>query len=267
MTPDYYFPLFEEILHGKLNPLLPVNAEGYVYVQKLQEMVFVSAKDTGIYNILFLNPPTLKARYYQQKILSETFLYIADMREYLGAESNRQIKAYLRDQILDKHLTTCLMRLGEKIQTEKLDLKDLIEPSADADNNHLSDIYIFHLLRVCLAKAYMEIQELLHEVVVCKQTERWLYTSLAGEVSPVSCFLQKRVSAAVQHRTSTQPISPPEFTPANCYNRKQVCDVLKISESTLLRYKKQSDFPKSVKRGNKDMYLKEEIEKWKGENN
>jgi hypothetical protein len=42
------------------------------------------------------------------------------MQEYLASETNRQIKAYLRDQILDKHLTTCLMRLGEKIQTEKL---------------------------------------------------------------------------------------------------------------------------------------------------
>jgi hypothetical protein len=64
MTPDYYFPLFEDIMHGTLNPLLPENAEGYGYVQKLQDMVVVSAKDTGIYSMQFLKPPTLKASYY-----------------------------------------------------------------------------------------------------------------------------------------------------------------------------------------------------------
>lgn len=272
MNFDYYFPLFEEILHGKLNPLLPANAEGHGYNLRLQEQVLMHAEDTGVYKLRFQKPPTLKARYYQQKILSETFLYVADVQDYLAQETNRQVRAYLRDQLLDKHLTTCLMRIGETIRSQGLSLSVLTSPETTTDNNSLSDSYIFHLLRVCLAKAYLEIQEVLADVVLYRQTEEWLYTSLSGEVSPVSCFLQKRVSADVQPakdgqpRTSTKPLSQPGFTPANYYNSKQVCDVLKISDSTLLRYKKQSDFPKPVKRGNKNMYLKEEIDKWKGEN-
>lgn len=270
MTPDYYFPLFEDILHGTLNPLLPVNVESYGYVQKLQEMIVVTAKDTGIYFIQYLKPPTLKARYYQQKILSETFLYIADMQEYLASETNLQIRSYLRDQILDKHLTTCLMRLGEKIQKEKLQLKDLIEPSADADNNRLSNIYIFHLLRVCLTKAYLEIQELLHEVLAYKQTEEWLYTSLAGQITPVRLFLKKhektqkpaKVSNSTNQPTN-QPSTIPAFCRANYYSSKEAYEELGISESTFLRRKKESDFPKAMKHGNKDLYLKLEKEEWK----
>ena len=195
------------------------------------------------------------------------------MQEYLAGETNRQIKSYLRDQILDKHLTTCLMRLGEKIQTENLHLKDLTEPSADTDNNRLSDIYIFHLLRVCLAKAYLEIQELLHEVLVYKQTEEWLYTSLAGQTPPVRLFLRKLAKTQKPEKVSNSTNQPtneqttiPTFSRADYYTSKEVFEVLGISESTLTRRKKESDFPKALKHGNKDLYMKSEIDVWKLKN-
>ena len=93
------------------------------------------------------------------------------MREMLQAETNRKIRSFLRNQLLDKHLTTCLMRLGEKIQKEALHVELLTESTNPLSNNQLSNIYVFQFLKVCLAKAYLEIQDMLADVVAVKQSE------------------------------------------------------------------------------------------------
>jgi predicted DNA-binding transcriptional regulator AlpA len=270
MNFDYYFPLFEDILHGKLNPMLPANTDSHTYSVRLQEQIIVSVRDTGIYGLHYLKPLTLKARFYQQKIVSETLLYIADMQDYLAGETNLQIRTYLRDQMLDKHLSTCLIRLGEKIRTEKLLLSGLTEAGNDTDNNRLADIYVFHLLKVCVAKAYLEIQELLADVVAYRQTEEWLYSSLVGEIRPIRHFLQKQSKPQpTENKTAHIPqtaSAPPQQSPVEHYNTSEVYNVLRISESTLLRYKKREDFPKPVRQGNKDLYPKAEIDAWKVRN-
>ena len=56
MNFDIYFPLFENILHGDLNPLLPANDDGYHYAARLEQMIVVSTKDTGNYGIKFQQP-------------------------------------------------------------------------------------------------------------------------------------------------------------------------------------------------------------------
>jgi hypothetical protein len=83
MNFDYRFPLFDDILHGRLNPLLSVNTEDYNCVKKPQKMVIVSAIDIGVYSNQFFKPPTLKVRYYQQKLLSETFCNKLSVKDFL----------------------------------------------------------------------------------------------------------------------------------------------------------------------------------------
>ena len=260
MNLDIYFPLFENILHGDLNPLLPANDDGYHYTARLEHMIVVSVKDTGIYGLTFQAPFNLKTRYYHRKILADTLLYIADMRDLLQEEGNSKIRSFLRNQLLDKHLTTCLMRLGEKIQKEALHVELLNDSSNQVSNNQLSNIYVLQFLKVCIAKAYLEIQDVLADVVVVKQSEALLYTSLVGEQFPVKQFLKRRKAPEIKNETVDKVTTNAAVSKETHYTSKEVMAVLGYSESTLLRYKKNPDFPVAVKQGNKDMYLKSEIE-------
>lgn len=264
MSFDYYFPLFEDVLNGKLNPLLPDNADGNGYMLRLQEQVVAQASDKGIYRLRFQKPFNLKTRYYQQKILSETFLYIEELLEFLNAETNRQIRTYLRDQILDKHLSTCLIRLGEKLRAEKLFTLVTDKPDAGTTADDLSNAYVFQLLKVCVAKAYLEVQQVLADVIAHRQSEEWLYTSLVGEMPPVKCCLYPGAAtvAPAQSPLSTTKTAqlPVEET---YYDSKQVRVLLNnCSESTLNRYKKSDTFPKARKVGRKDLYAKREVDAW-----
>jgi hypothetical protein len=65
--------------------------------------------------------------------LSETQLYCEEILEYLDGETDTRIRTYLRDQILDKHLSTCLERIGEKIKLNNYRLVELENPAVDAD--------------------------------------------------------------------------------------------------------------------------------------
>ena len=263
MNFDIYFPLFENILHGDLNPLLPGNDDGYHYAARLEQMIVVSVKDTGVYGLTFQPPFNLKTRYYHRKILADTLLYIADMRDLLQEEGNSKIRSFLRNQLLDKHLSTCLMRLGEKIQKEALHVELLNDASDQVSNNQLSNIYVFQFLKVCIAKAYLEFQELLADVVVVKQSEALLYTSLVGEQFPVKQFLKRRKATEIKNETVDKATTNVAVSKETHYTSKEVMAVFECSESTLLRYKKNPDFPLAVKLGNKVMYLRTEIDAWK----
>lgn len=263
MNFDIYFPLFENILHGDLNPLLPANDDGYHFTARLEQMIVISVKDTGIYALTFQPPFNLKTRYYHRKILADTLLYIADMQEMLQSETNSKIRSFLRNQLLDKHLSTCLMRLGEKIQKEALHVELLNDSMDPVSNNQLSNIYVFQFLKVCIAKAYLEIQDVLADVVVVKQSEALLYTSLVGEQFPVKQFLKRRKTSEIKKETVHKTAINAAISKETHYTSKEVMAVLGCSESTLLRYKKNPDFPLAVKLGNKDMYLKSEIDAWK----
>ncbi len=56
VTLDIYFPFFENILQGDLNPLLPANDDGYRYAARLEQMIIVPTKETGNYEIKFQQP-------------------------------------------------------------------------------------------------------------------------------------------------------------------------------------------------------------------
>ena len=201
---DIYFPLFNEILHGSLNPERPENAVGKNYGIRLQEQIVGDLQPMGAYSLQYLKPINQKTSYYRRMLLSETNGYCLDALEYLPTQIDVRIRTYLRDQILDKHLTTCLMRLGEKINTENYRLDELRKPAIEANLERLSNIYIFHLLKVCLAKAYMEVQAQLYDVLTWKYTEGVLYSSFVGEIPGMKCFLKRLTSDQIKSRTKTK---------------------------------------------------------------
>ncbi|MEI6754981.1 MAG: hypothetical protein WCK78_17675 [Paludibacter sp.] len=158
MNFDYRFPLFEDILHGRLNPLLQDNAADTDFKQRLEEQIIEATKDLGSYKLSFIKPQHPKSEYYRRMLLSETFLYCNDLLDYLQDKKNFKIRAYLRNLILDKHLTSCLKRMGEQIDSCQLSLNLLTSTPSDASIESISNCYVFQLLKVCVSKVYLEVQ-------------------------------------------------------------------------------------------------------------
>ena len=267
---DYYFPLFNQLMYGQLNPELPENAESQNYTLRIEQQVTTHGKQVGTFSLHYLKPVNLKCVYYGQLLLSETNLYCEDALEYIPTETDTRIRSFLRDQILDKHLTTCLERIGEKIKTKNYRLEELEHPVVDADRDRLSNIYIIHLLKACVAKAYLEIQEQLVDVVSWKRTEELLYLGVVKELQPIKHFLVKK--GKMTPKTSEDKIldkqvkknklndvdNKSDISP-NLIDSKQVMKLLAISESGLYRLKKAEKIPLPTKIGKKDKYDEQKI--------
>ena len=133
MSLDYRFPLFDSLLNGSLDPMLPGNSLSSDYELKLQEQIIANASDTGIYRINFISSLNLKCQFYKRLLLSETFLYCEDILSCLQEAKNNKIRSYLKDMILDKHLLSNLKKLGERIQQDKLNLTLITHPTSDTD--------------------------------------------------------------------------------------------------------------------------------------
>jgi excisionase family DNA binding protein len=279
---DIYFPLFEEVMHGGLNPELPKNAEGYPYVRRVQEQVVAGIKPVGMFSLHYAEPINQKCLFYKRLLLSETHGYCEDVLAYLSDEKDERIRSYYRDQILDKHLTTCLMRLGEKMEAANYRFDELIHHAADADQDRLSNIYIFHLLKACLAKAYLEVQESLSDVVRWKLSEEMLYTTLVREKIPVQTFLRKKgqpVAVQDQHKRdmasknnaakghkeemATQPVTHDAVRneEVQFLDVKQVCALLHKTENTVYRRIQKGEI-KAIKEGKTYLIEKQAFEKY-----
>ena len=192
MNLDYRFPLFDTILQGRLNPLLSENNADAGFRLRLQEQIVESAKDEGCYTLSYVKWAHPKTEYYRRLLLGETFAYCNELTTHLRAESNKQIRAYYREMILDRHLVTCLQRLGEVISKSGLKLSSLSQTAPEDTTDSLANCYVLHLLKVCLAKAYLEVQQVLADVVQIPQTEMMLYSAYLHELPPVRTFLVKK---------------------------------------------------------------------------
>ncbi len=208
MDSQLRFPLFEELLQGSLNPLILAMAAYTDYNDRIECQISNSMRDEGRYAISFREVHHVKQRYYKKLILSETYAYCNELIPLLEEETSPNVRAYYRDAILDKHLTTCLKRLGENMEASDLNhpLDKLIEQNADIDK--ICNSYVFQLLKVCLAKAYLEVQDCLIEVVHTKMSEKELYSTLLNELPPIITYLKLR-----PERQHTTP--PKEYPIAN----------------------------------------------------
>ena len=192
MNLDYRFPLYDAVLQGKLNPMLPANHADMNYRMRLEEQIVEPAKDKGIYSLSFVKWDHHKTEYYRQLLLSETFAYCNEMIDHLQSENDMLIRTYYGEMILNRHLATCLQRLGEVISESGLKLSSLNRPTPEDTTESLANCYVMHLLKVCIAKAYVEVQEVLSDVVTMPQTETLLYSTYLHELPPVRTFLVKR---------------------------------------------------------------------------
>lgn len=203
MDSQLRFPLFEELLQGSLSPLLPAMAADTDYNDRIESQIVNSLLDEGRYLICFREIHHVKQRYYRQLLISETFAYCNELTSLLDEESSPNIRTYYRDAILDKHLTSCLMRLAKEIDASDLNhtLDELLKQSADIDK--ICNSYVLQLLKVCLTKAYLEVQDCLADVVRNKLSEKELYSSLLNELPPVKTYLKLRTE-----RQTKSPIKP-----------------------------------------------------------
>ena len=188
---DYRFPLFESILYGSLNPFLRANNFTADFDEQYLGMGFDSTPDEGKYGFTFYKPANFKCQFYYHKLVQETFLYCNDILEYLAEVQDADSRAYLRLTILDRHLKTCLIKIAEILQTNNLSITNFLQPTQNTDPDLFSNSYIFHLLKVCVAKAYLEIQFALSDVVLNPLTEAMLYTAVIREMPPVKRYLKQ----------------------------------------------------------------------------
>ena len=192
MNFDYRFPLFDDILHGRLSPLLQDNAANTDFKQRLEEQIIEASKDMGSYKLSFIKPQHPKAEYYRRMLLSETFQYCNDLLDYLQDKRNLKIRAYLRNLILDKHLTSCLKRLGEQVNSCQLSLNLLTSIPSDVSIESTTNCYVFQLLKVCVSKVYLEVQNEFADLISIPQSESMLYAAYLNELPPIRTFLSKR---------------------------------------------------------------------------
>jgi hypothetical protein len=200
MNFDYRFPLFENILYGSLSPFLGENNFTADFDEQYFSIGSDSIIDKGIYRFTFYKPTNFKCRFYYHKLVQETFLYCNDIVEYLEEVQDSDSQAYLRLKILDRHLKTCLIKIGETLQTNNLSPTNFLQPTQDTDQELFSNSYIFHLLKVCVAKAYLEVQFALSNVVVNPLSEAMLYTAVVCEMPPVRCYLKQLVKDKLKQK-------------------------------------------------------------------
>jgi hypothetical protein len=198
---EYRFPLFDSIMVGSLSPFLPENNYSAYLNEENDRIGLDSILDEGRVGFTFYKPANFKCRYYYHKLVKETFYYCNDILQYLEEEQDADTRAYLRLTLLDKHLKTCLIKIGETIHSSNLSTQHFLQPLPETDSELLSNSYIFHLLKVCVAKAYLEVQLALSDVIHNPLTETMLYTAIVGELPPIKCFLKHIPVADLQQRS------------------------------------------------------------------
>ena len=251
----YQFPLFNAFLRGNLSPFNAENQSDTNFKLRLQEQLIASATDEGLYALRFPKPLHPKQEFYRRALLSETYAYCNELRTELTAETNPDIRAYYREVILDRHLTTCLQQLGELIAAKKLTYQMVINPTADLTQEDGINAWCMHLLKVCLAKAYLEIQEALADVVMYTMSETELYSTYLKELKPIA-LLNKRSStpeATKPTKSYTEKpltdmlVASPAVTPAPVttmayLTTKEVAEILKVTTKTITRNLEKGEF-------------------------
>ena len=238
MNFDYRFPLFEGLIQGSLNPLSAQNAATADYPLRLSEQIVPATFNEGIYTVRFSKPTHPKQQYYLNILLSETYAYCNEMIEYLRLETNTNIRAYLRDKILDKHLTTCLKRLGVLIDAANLPVGMVKDPQLVHHPDDFYNAWILHLFKVCLAKAYLEVQIALADVVSVLQTETMLYSGYLHELSPVQTFLVRNKVPEKAEKSNYKPdtaektvVAAPEINSPTEKSAEEIGEFMLVKEA------------------------------------
>jgi len=185
--------ILDDILYKGLQPWLPENNPDEKFAPMLSEIKAFEPKIKMKYEVDFFRPFNNKTKYYQKLIFREINKYCDLVISLIADDSNHQVKKYWLNDTLEKKLKTRLKEIGKLLKERHLDIS-YIDPSKstfDMDANHKTDTYIIQLLKTCLIKIYLEIQDAYlnfrEDVMVIED----FYTQLLFEPIPTNSFLKE----------------------------------------------------------------------------
>jgi hypothetical protein len=185
--------ILDDILYKGLQPWLPENNPDEKFAPMLSEIKAFEPKIKMKYEVDFFRPFNNKTKYYQKLIFREMTKYCDLVISLIADDSNHQVKKYWLNDTLEKKLKTRLKEIGKLLKERHLDIS-YIDPSKstfDMDANHKTDTYIIQLLKTCLIKIYLEIQDAYlnfrEDVMVIED----FYTQLLFEPIPTNSFLKE----------------------------------------------------------------------------
>ena len=185
--------ILDDILYKGLQPWLPENNPDEKFAPMLSEIKSFEPKIKMKYEVEFFRPFNNKTKYYQKLIFREMNKYCDLVISLIADDSNHQVKKYWLNDTLEKKLKTRLKEIGKLLKERHLDII-YIDPSKstfDMDANHKTDTYIIQLLKNCLIKIHLEIQDAFltfrEDVMVVED----FYTQLLFEPIPTNSFLKE----------------------------------------------------------------------------
>jgi hypothetical protein len=197
--------ILDDILYKGLQPWLPENNPDEKFAPMLSEIKAFEPKIQMKYEVDFFRPFNNKTKYYQKLIFREMNKYCDHVISLIADDSNHQVKKYWLNDTLEKKLKTRLKEIGKLINERHLDIS-YIDPSKstfDMDANHKTDTYIIQLLKTCLIKIYLEIQNTFlifrEDVMVIED----FYTQLLFEPIPSNSFLKETLPILI-----IEPVKP-----------------------------------------------------------
>ena len=267
LSSEYRFPLFDNILYGSMSPFSPSNSCEAFLLEEEPRVRVGAATDNGIYNLSFRKPLNQKCLFYFNRLMNETVLYCNGVLEELSGLSDPDVRAFWQLALLERHLKTLLIKTGEVLREHNFTTADFMMPAPVTDTEKLSNSYIFHLLKVCLAKAYLEVQSILEPTSAKHVDETYLYTAFTCETPPVRTWLtRKKISDAAKQQPQPKRVEkktkivPETKSPAVTGKIYTLLDLTerKLGSPRTLRRKLATGELKGFKNGN--IWLIEESE-------
>lgn len=202
--------ILDEILYKGQQPWLAENNPDEKYAAMLSE-IKVTEPDLNLkYVVDFPRPFNNKTKYYQRIIFREMNTYCNLVINQISDNNDIRVKKYWLNDTLDKKLKTRLKEIGRLIKERHLDFIyiDSSKIAFDQDTNHKTDVYIVQLLKICLMKMYLEIQNKFLNLRVDVLLVEDFYTQLLFEPVPSSSFLKETTPIISIEPESTIVVEP-----------------------------------------------------------
>lgn len=234
--------ILDDILYKGLQPWLPENNPDEKYAAMLSEIKVIESDLNLKYVVDFPRPFNNKTKYYQRVIFREMNTYCNLVINQIADNNDIRVKKYWLNDTLDKKLKTRLKEIGKLIKERQLDFIyiDSSKITFEKDTGHKTDTYIIQLLKICLMKIYLEIQNkfmnLREEVMLIDD----FYTQFLFEPVPSNSHIKETppiLSIESEKPTIVTPFIPApsisylsftyKKTVTNPENLNDLCDSLK----------------------------------------
>lgn len=185
--------ILDDILFNGLSPWLSASNPDEMYISMPSEIKVFESRISMRYEIDFFRPFNNKTKYYQKLIFREMNRLCESFIQMINENEDSRVRKFLLNDILDKKLNTRIKEIGKLIKERKLDINyiDPAKSTFDQDSNHKTDTYIIQLLKTCLLKIYLEIQDSFSsfrdEILIIED----FYTQLLFEPIPSNTFLKE----------------------------------------------------------------------------